>query len=311
MLKKIVVPIDSIQWDNTLNAVRTAITISRGCQVDQESELIFLHAVHMKPRISMSERDRLSRIDKKEIERDFEELGEMCEEEGLERFKTVLRNGEPSTEIVKFAQEEDADLIVMGSGKLHDRSAAGRISKFFYGSVTEEVVHRAPCSVLITRPEMNLEKVLIPVDSIEWDNTMRGVKNAMEFASGCRVVRPELVFMHVFHSPSGSEMSEERLKLEKKRMQTEFDTIRELCDERGISNVSTVIKEGDPKKEKCVGEEIAETARERDIDIVIMGSGKLHDRSTSGRIRKFIYGSVTEEVLRRAPCSVMIARPLS
>lgn len=51
-----------------------------------------------------------------------------------------------------MAKEEEVDMIIMGSGKLHDRSAGGRIHKFFYGSVTEEVIHAAPCSVFVARP---------------------------------------------------------------------------------------------------------------------------------------------------------------
>jgi len=47
------------------------------------------------------------------------------------------------------------------------------------------------------------------------------------------------------------------------------------------------------------------------VDIVVMGSGKLHDRSMSGRVQKFVYGSVTEEVLHKAPCSILVSRPLT
>lgn len=311
MLDRIIVPIDSIKWDNTLNAVKTAVAISRGCRVRQEPELVFLHVLYIKPRISMSERDRLSEIKREKIKEEFEKLKGMCRDGGLEKFRAVLREGNPSDEIVELAREEDADLIAMGSGKLHDGSAAGRIHKFFYGSTTEEVIHKAPCSILVTRPEMDLERILVPVDSIEWDNTMMGVENAIEFSSACRGEEPKLILMHVLHSPTGAKRSGERLKLERERIQTEFDEIKELCDERGISNVSTIVKEGDPAREKGVDEEIVEVAGEKNADIVVMGSGKLHDRSASGRVQKFVYGSVTEKVLHEGLCSIMIARPLS
>lgn len=311
MLEKIVVPIDSIERDNTLNAIETAITISRGCRVRQEPELVFLHVLYIKEKISMSSIDRTMETKKEDIGEEFEKIGEICRERGLKEVRTILRESNPSDEIVEFAQKEDADLIAMGSGKLQDKSATGLINKFFYGSVTEDVIHKAPCSILVTRPEMDLEKVMVPVDSIEWDNTMMGVENAIEFARGCGGGRPELILMHVLHAPSDVDMNDSRIKLERERIEKEFDEIKEMCSEVGISNVSTIIKEGDPTKKKSVDQEIVETANEKDVDIVVMGSGKLQDRSTGGKFQKFVYGSVTENVLHEAPCSVMVARPLS
>lgn len=311
MLDKIIVPIDSIEHDNTLNAAKAAITISRGCSIDRKLELIFLHVLSPRAEFSLSEKKMLNKKRRKEMEEEFEALERMCKDKGIENFKTVLREGNPTQEILKLALDENADLITIGSGKIHDRSVSGRIKKFFYGSVTEEVIHEAPCSILVTKPEMSLEKLLVPVDSIEWDNTMMGVENAMDFARGCSGERPELIFMHVLHSPNDTEMSEERLKMERRRIQSEFSEIKELCSEKEISSARTIIKPGDPEKEKGVDEEIAETAKKEDIDIVVMGSGKLHDRSTSGRFQKFTYGSVTEKVIHETPCSILIARPIS
>lgn len=50
-------------------------------------------------------------------------------------------------EIVKFAQEQDVDLIVMGS---HGRTG---ITHLLIGSTTEKVVRKAPCPVLTVRPK--------------------------------------------------------------------------------------------------------------------------------------------------------------
>lgn len=313
MLEKFLIPVDALKWDNTLNAVKTAIRVSSGCKVGGEPELIFLHVFYVKPRISISERKRLIDMKKEKVEKEFETIREMCKEEGLEKVRTITKEGNPSKEIVKLAEEEDVDLAVIGSGKLHDRSTAGRLNKFFYGSVTEEVIHEAPCSVLVTRPEMMLRKFLVPVDSIEWDNTLMGVKNAIEFAGGCGGEGLELILMHVLHSPSGvsEDIREERLDLERKRVRDEFDRIKKMCEERGNIEVSTILKGGDPSKRKRIGDEIVETAEEEEVDMIAMGSGKLHDRSAKGRIQKFLYGSVTENVIHAAPCSVLVARPLA
>lgn len=58
---------------------------------------------------------------------------------------TVHLWGNPSEEICRFAQENDVDLIVMGS---HGRGALGRA---ILGSVSHAVVNSAGCAVTIVR----------------------------------------------------------------------------------------------------------------------------------------------------------------
>jgi len=53
--------------------------------------------------------------------------------------------GDPATEIVKAADDENADMIVIGS---HGRTG---ISRFLMGSVAEQVVRRAKCPVLTVK----------------------------------------------------------------------------------------------------------------------------------------------------------------
>lgn len=153
MIEKILVPIDSIKHDNTLGGVINAMEFSKGCRLGvEEPELIFLHVLHSDARVPMSERNRIHELKEKRIQEEFEKIKEMCEERGLEKVTTMIKEGQPDVQIVKTAQEEDVDLIVMGSGKLHDKSTKGKIQKYFYGSVTEDVIHEAPCSILVARP---------------------------------------------------------------------------------------------------------------------------------------------------------------
>lgn len=63
--------------------------------------------------------------------------------------KTVVREtrqGPPFLEIVRYAKENDIDLIVMGT---HGRSGLAHV---LLGSVAEKVVRKAPCPVLTVRP---------------------------------------------------------------------------------------------------------------------------------------------------------------
>ena len=55
-----------------------------------------------------------------------------------------MREGSPADEIVKVAEEEGVDLIVLGTGK-------NIVDKRLLGSVSEKVVHSAPCTILLVR----------------------------------------------------------------------------------------------------------------------------------------------------------------
>lgn len=60
----------------------------------------------------------------------------------------VAKQGDPKRIIVDHANEWGADLIGVGSCE------KSRIEKFVLGSVSESVVKRAPCSVLVVKPDL-------------------------------------------------------------------------------------------------------------------------------------------------------------
>lgn len=65
------------------------------------------------------------------------------EENGVTGIETTIRSGHPAEEILKAADEENAELIILGS-------KGGRRS-ILLGSVSREVAERAKVSVLIGR----------------------------------------------------------------------------------------------------------------------------------------------------------------
>jgi len=72
------------------------------------------------------------------------ELATLLTRDERSRFdaRLVSRTGTPFVEIVRYAQHEDIDLIVMGT---HGR---GAIAHLLIGSVAENVVRKARCPVL-------------------------------------------------------------------------------------------------------------------------------------------------------------------
>jgi len=69
---------------------------------------------------------------------------------GWAKGKTIVRatrQGPPFLEIVRYAKENEIDLIVLGT---HGR---GGLAHVLLGSVAEKVVRKAPCPVLTIRPD--------------------------------------------------------------------------------------------------------------------------------------------------------------
>lgn len=74
----------------------------------------------------------------------FETARSIAEDHDRE-IRTVLEFGKPGREILEFADEENVDLIVIGS---HGRSI---VSRFVIGDVAQTVVERAEMPVTVVR----------------------------------------------------------------------------------------------------------------------------------------------------------------
>ena len=78
--------------------------------------------------------------------RHLEEWKSIAATLGVEGVEAVTAVGEPAHEIVTWAKEKGADLVVVGT---HGRTG---LTHALMGSVAERVVRRAPCPVLTVRP---------------------------------------------------------------------------------------------------------------------------------------------------------------
>ncbi len=63
---------------------------------------------------------------------------------GTSTIKTVIKEGHPADEILKTAEEEKVDMIMLGS-------RGNRVSHIFMGSVSREVVNRSDIPVFVAK----------------------------------------------------------------------------------------------------------------------------------------------------------------
>jgi len=107
-----------------------------------QAELKVLHAFDLNARNAPSSYHFIEEA----RQRGKDTLKELAESFDLD-VETIFTEGDPGHEIVRVAEELNADLIVLGT---HGYSGWKR---FTIGSVAELVVRHAPCAVLTIRPK--------------------------------------------------------------------------------------------------------------------------------------------------------------
>jgi len=78
-----------------------------------------------------------------EMEKLRKALDEMLAGFPKDRAEVVIEYGSPADTIVTQAKQRGADLIVVGARGM------GAVGRFLVGSVSDRVVHHAPCSVTV------------------------------------------------------------------------------------------------------------------------------------------------------------------
>jgi nucleotide-binding universal stress UspA family protein len=138
-LKKILVPVDFSDCSD--KALRYAISFARQFQ----AELFLLHVVetfYPPPELIMAES---AAVEQKSLAEAEKELSRWKRRTGKIPGQSVVCRGSPQREIVSLAEENNIDLIVLGT---HGRSGMAHL---LLGSTAERVARHAPCPVLIVR----------------------------------------------------------------------------------------------------------------------------------------------------------------
>jgi nucleotide-binding universal stress UspA family protein len=145
MFKSIVVGTDGSDTAN--QAVRQAVDLARS--VGAKLELVSAYEPVPAQRLAAERRDAPEDLQwainpREDVDTTLEAAADAAREAGVP-VDVYPRQGDPADAILDVAEEQEADLIIVGN-----KGMTGA-KRFLLGSVPNKVSHHAPCSVLIIR----------------------------------------------------------------------------------------------------------------------------------------------------------------
>jgi nucleotide-binding universal stress UspA family protein len=215
---------------------------------------------------------------------------------------TALVSGEPARAIEAHALEARADLVVAGT---HDRRG---LPRWFLGSVTDALLHTAPCPLVVVPPRAEgappsvpvlLKRLVCAVDFS--DASLRAVELAFELAQEAEAKLHLVHVVDVLASmpaplvPIGPAAAEYPRRLEARAQDKFGHMVPEDAGDR--CEPQTRVVRGTPWRE------IVHEAERTDAGLIVLG---LQER---GFFDQLLFGSTAESVVRHAGCPVLVARP--
>jgi len=286
--KKILVPLDGSELaEKALPYVKTIARL--------KNSNVILFAVSLA--IFVDRRDRLFAS---YLEVSAKELNE----EGI-KATTATSYGDVSEEIVKYANNNKIDLIVMAT---HGYSRAKR---WLFGSVTQKVLYGTETPVLLIKlkyPEVSGEfnRILVPVDGSPFSEAT--FPYVVELAKN---TKKEILLLHICEPPVvpsyGSQPINPTWKKyrdnmweETERLSTNYlNKTMAVLKKKGLKIKSRVIKAQSGE----VAKTIMQTSKEENIDLIAI--------ATQGRtgVRGWVYGSVANKIVEDSLQPVLLIRP--
>lgn len=228
----------------------------------------------------------------------LEELQSMARECAVSASCHVLTGGPPFDEICRLAQTIPADLIVMPT---HGRTGLKHV---FLGSTAERIVQHSSCPVLVTRGKalqsnngsrFRIKTILVPVDFSSCSR--EGLRYAIAFANEfvAKIILVHATYLGYIYSSEGTAVYDIP-GLQRAARKTAGRKMRELVRSVnfGDTKYETVFTEGSPVLDICA------FAKDHDVDLIITSTHGLTG------FRHVLIGSIAEQVVRHAPCSVLV-----
>lgn len=148
MIRKILVPTDGSEHG------RKAVEYASDIALKYNAEIYLMHVVHeTKIPEGLIEFMREEHVEESPSYVYLQTVGkkilgeaeEEVKEAGVKEVHSVVVQGDPAEQVIKFAKENGVDTVVMGSRGL------GTLESMFLGSVSHKVSHLAPCTCVTVK----------------------------------------------------------------------------------------------------------------------------------------------------------------
>lgn len=201
-----------------------------------------------------------------------------------------LEVGNPADAILSVAEQERADLIVLGARGL------GPVQEVLLGSVSHRVITQAPCPTLVVNKHMRaLKQVLLAVEGEQDAEAAVKFLATKPFKESAQVTVLTILPFAAPLWPVGISDSE---ALKEKAIESGRDFVDSVAAKlfKLGYQASGSVTLGDP------GHAILGWAGTTKPDLIMMGSRGRHG------VTRFLLGSASHAVLHRAPCPVLVFR---
>lgn len=210
--------------------------------------------------------------------------------------RPIVHGGDEASAILDAAAHEDVDLIVMST---HGYSG---FSRWILGSITERVLRAAPCPVLAVRDTQPLKRMIITLDG------SRHAESALE--PGLALMRRLEGDATLVYVDEGRDIvppdDPHQGQLEPVPSHT-IDTRAYARTDAYVTDLAAKLQH-DPVPVSTMiltghaAPEILQYADDNSIDVIAMAT---HGRTG---LRRWVYGSITEKVLRGTLCALLVVR---
>ena len=204
-------------------------------------------------------------------------------------FKALIKEGNAAKKIIETAEEEKADLIVLG------RRGLSAIEKLFIGSVANQVLRSSSIPVLLTKKKTGkprFKNILVPTDFSEQEEVERDF--AWKLAKG---FDSELTLLHVLELHD--------YEFTPRALDEMFDAVEKKLKQREKKEKEDIPVSEDVYRAINAAVGIVDYADTHKFDMIVIST------CVQSKIERFFLGSTTEKVISYTHLPVFAIPPSS
>jgi len=212
----------------------------------------------------------------------IENAKDFFDESGVEADTRLITYADPAESVLELVKDEGHDLVIIGN------RAEYRSKGYSLGSVTEKITRDVDCAVFLVKKDTPLQRILVAVDGSK--HSEKAVEYSVQLAKKYRL---DLALLHVDDDNVIRVGGPQSLNL----IGTTGEYVLENASKKVLGiPFSKVLKHGNPS------ETIIKIAHKGKIDLIVVGS------RGQGAVKRFLLGSVSDEISKNARSSVLIVR---